>query len=62
MKGVKSECSICGAIGYKFGCPSFFDVCQDKEACRDRAIQNKEKEIKELKEKVEKLERNTGSN
>lgn len=56
MRGFRSQCSICGVDGEVFGCPSYYDVCTDVEACRDRAIRNKDREIAELKTRLQKTE------
>lgn len=58
MRGIETKCSICGCTGYVMGLPSFYyDVCVDSDACRRRAIRNKEREINSLKNKNESLEK-----
>lgn len=53
MQGLKTRCSICGIEGRILGCPSYSDVCRDVEGCRDRALRNKDREIRQLKVKLE---------
>lgn len=53
MRGLTSFCSICGAEGRIYGCPSYNDVCRDTARCRDRAIENKNREILKLKKELE---------
>ena len=58
MKGFRSTCSICGIQGRKYGCPSWFDQCTDTEACRDRALRNKQREIDNLKKQLKESNEN----
>lgn len=58
MRGQETKCSICGCQGYIYGIPSYYwDVCVDSDACRHRAVYNKEQEIKNLKNQNESLEK-----
>lgn len=57
MRGIQTTCSICGASGEIFGCPGYYDVCTDKDACRRRAVYNQKQEIKRLEKKNEELQK-----
>jgi hypothetical protein len=56
MRGVQSMCCICGAAGRVFGCPGWFDVCRDTDACRMRAVAKERLESERLRERVKALE------
>jgi hypothetical protein len=56
MQGIPSTCSVCGITGYKYGCPSYYDVCTDKVACRDRAINNERRKVEGLERRIKELE------
>ena len=55
MKGIPSYCSICGVRGYSFDCPTYFDECVDKRACRNRVARSLEAQLKKAKELEKKL-------
>lgn len=56
MKGFKSNCSRCGAGGYKLGCPSYFDVCTDSEACAERCRRQAQRAVERVKVLEKRLE------
>jgi hypothetical protein len=56
MKGIPSYCKICGVSGYTYGCPSWSDVCVDKDTCRKRAIENERRETTKLRTRIKELE------
>jgi hypothetical protein len=55
MRGFPTACCICGAPGEVFGCPSYFDACIDKEACRQRVLEQSEARENRLKEQEKKI-------
>lgn len=56
MRGIQSTCSICGVTGEVYGCPSFWDVCSDKDGCRERAVAKERRKVQELEKRVKELE------
>ncbi len=56
MRGAPSRCYVCGVVGEVYGVPTFYDRCTDEEACCDRVIANKEREIKRLQDRVKEFE------